>query len=72
MKTKSLHELCPPFKNNNQLNDDGVTEKMAGGGRSATKPVVRKHDDDKDEHLSSFLTNAINGSKKLTIFFRGA
>jgi hypothetical protein len=46
MMSKSLRELRPPFKNNNQMNDDGVTGKMAGGARSATKPVVRRHDDE--------------------------
>ncbi len=47
--TKSLRELRPPFKNNNQLNNDGVTGKMAGEGRSAMKPVVRRHDDNGDD-----------------------
>jgi hypothetical protein len=48
MRTKSLRKLRLPLKNNNELNNDGVTGKMAGGGRSVTKPVVRKHDDDID------------------------
>ena len=41
MMTKPLHELCPPFKNNNHLNDDG------SGGRNRHGQVMEVRSDGK-------------------------